>query len=141
MIKFKRIGNHNLSIPTKAYEDGAAFDMCAAISATIYPDKSLKVPLGFAADLDGHAGMLLPRSGLGSKGLVLGNLVGLIDPDYVGELTAVLWNRNPDGYPFDIKVGDKVCQLFIISFPRTHAIEVDELSETVRGEKGFGSSL
>ena len=140
MIKFKRIGEHKLPLPTKAYEDAAAFDMCAVETACIAPGESKLVPLGFSVDLDGNAGLLLPRSGLGSKGLVLGNLVGLIDPDYRGELKANLWNRNTSGPPFNISYGDKVCQLFIVSFPRTHAVEVDSLEETIRDDKGFGSS-
>jgi dUTP pyrophosphatase len=140
MINFKRIGDHDLPLPTRAYRDAAAFDMCAAEPAVIYPGETKLVPLGFAVDLDVYAGLLLPRSGLGNKGLVLGNLVGVIDPDYRGEMKASLWNRNTEGAPFVINYGDKVCQLMIISYVSPLIKEVKELPESVRGEGGFGSS-
>ena len=140
MIKFKRIGNHDLPLPSRAYEHAAAFDMCAAETSCIFPGQTKTVPLGFAVDLGIYAGLLLPRSGLGSKGLVLGNLVGLIDPDYRGELKAVLWNRNNDGPPFTISYGDKVCQFMIVNFVAPVVEEVFELDSTERGHGGFGSS-
>lgn len=140
MIKFKRIGNHDLPLPSRAYGDSAAFDMSSAETACIYPGETKMVSLGFAVDLGIYAGLLLPRSGLGSKGLVLGNLVGLIDPAYRGELKAVLWNRNNDGPPFTINYGDKVCQFMIVHFVAPQVQEVFELSDTERGHGGFGSS-
>jgi len=140
MIRFKRFGNHDLPLPTRAYGNAAAFDLCAAETACIFPGETKTVPLGFAVDLGGHAGLLLPRSGLGSKGLVLGNLVGLIDPDYRGELKAVLWNRNNSGDPFTISYGDKVCQFMVINFVAPKVEEVFELSNTERDHGGFGSS-
>ena len=140
MIQFKRIGNHDLSIPSRAYGDAAAFDLCAAQTAVIYPGQTKLVGLGFAVGLNGHAALLLPRSGLGNKGLVLGNLVGLIDPSYIGELKASLWNRNTEGEPFCINYGDKVCQMMIINFVAPAVEEVFDLEETVRGAGGFGSS-
>ena len=140
MIEFKRIGNHDLSLPSRAYGDAAALDMCAAETACIYPGDTKMMPLGFAVDLNGFAGLLLPRSGLGSKGLVLGNLVGLIDPSFRGELKAVLWNRNSSGPPFNISYGDKVCQFMIVPFAVPMVQEVFELDDTERGQGGFGSS-
>ena len=140
MIEFKRIGNHDLSLPSRAYGDAAALDMCAAETACIYPGDTKMMPLGFAVDLNGFAGLLLPRSGLGSKGLVLGNLVGLIDPSFRGELKAVLWNRNSSGPPFNISYGDKVCQFMIVPFAVPIVQEVFELDDTERGQGGFGSS-
>jgi len=140
MIYFKRIGNHDLPLPSKAYGNAAAFDMRAAETAVIYPNEVKTVPLGFAVDTGLHAGLLLPRSGLGSKGLVLGNLVGLIDPDYRGEIKASLWNRNTEGEPFCISYGDKVCQFLVVMFSTDKGTEVFNLSDTDRGKKGFGSS-
>jgi dUTP pyrophosphatase len=140
MIQFKRMGNHDLSLPSRAYGDSAAFDMCAAETAVIYPGQTKLIPLGFSVNLNGHAALLLPRSGLGNKGLVLGNLVGLIDPNYTGELKASLWNRNTEGGPFCISYGDKVCQMMIINFVAPSVEEVFYLDNTVRGENGFGSS-
>jgi dUTP pyrophosphatase len=140
MIRFKRIGNHDMMLPSRAYGDSAAFDMRAAEPAVIYPGQTKLVPLGFAVGLDGHAALLLPRSGLGNKGLVLGNLVGLIDPSYTGELKASLWNRNTEGGPFCISYGDVVCQMLIINFVAPTITEVFDLEDTVRGSGGFGSS-
>jgi dUTP pyrophosphatase len=140
MIQFRRCGNHDLPLPSKAYENAAAFDMCSAETCVIYPGQTKLVPLGFAVDTGIFAGLLLPRSGLGNKGLVLGNLVGVIDPDFRGELKASLWNRNIEGEPFCISYGDKVCQLMLVLFSAAKAEEVFELSGTKRGEGGFGSS-
>lgn len=139
-MKFKRIGNHDLSLPSRAYGDAAAFDLCSTETACIYPGDTKMIGLGFAVDLDGYAGLLLPRSGLGSKGLVLGNLVGLIDPDYRNELKALLWNRNTSGPPFNISYGDKVCQFMVVSFVAPKVEEVFALDDTERGQGGFGSS-
>lgn len=140
MIEFKRCGNHDLPLPSRAYGDAAAFDMRSTTDVEIYPGETKMVPLGFAVGLNGYAGLLLPRSGLGSEGLVLGNLVGLIDPSYTGEITAALWNRNTHGKPFRINFGDKVCQLMVISFVAPAIREVSSLDVTERGSAGFGSS-
>ena len=140
MIKFKRIGNHDLPLPSRAYGNAAALDFRAAETACISPGETKMVGLGFAVDLDGFAGVLLPRSGLGSKGLILGNTAGLIDPDFRNELKAVLWNRNNSGLPFNISYGDKVCQMIILPFVAPMIEEVFELDDTERGQKGFGSS-
>ena len=139
-MKFQRIGNHDLPLPSRAYGDAAALDMRCAETACIFPGETKMVSLGFAVDLNGFAGLLLPRSGLGSKGLVLGNLTGLIDPSFRGELKAVLWNRNNNGPPFNISYGDKVCQFMIIPFAMPIIQEVSELDDTERGQAGFGSS-
>jgi dUTP pyrophosphatase len=140
MINFKRIGDHDLPLPSRAYGDAAAVDMCAAEPAVIYPGETKLVPLGFAVEMGQQAGLLLPRSGLGNKGLILGNTIGLIDPSYRGELKASLWNRNLEGEPFVINYGDKVCQFMVIYFVIDDPVEVSELSTTTRGEGGFGSS-
>lgn len=140
MIQFKRCGNHDLPLPSRAYGDAAAFDMRSTVDVEIYPGETKMVPLGFAVGLNGYAGLLLPRSGLGSEGLVLGNLVGLIDPSYTGEIKAALWNRNMSGKPFRINFGDKVCQLMIVSFVAPAIEEVFSLDVTERGSAGFGST-
>jgi dUTP pyrophosphatase len=140
MIQFKRMGNHDLPLPSRAYDSAAAFDMCAAESAVIYPGETKLVPLGFAVTTGVFVGLLFPRSGLGNKGLVLGNLVGVIDPDFTGEVKASLWNRNMEGEPFVISYGDKVCQLVLVPYCIDKAQEVFELDKTLRGANGFGSS-
>jgi dUTP pyrophosphatase len=85
------------------------------------------------------AAMVIPRSGLGSKhGIVLGNLVGLIDSDYQGELMVPAWNRS--SVDFEINPGDRIAQMIIVPVVQAKFSIVDEFSETQRGEKGFGSS-
>jgi dUTP pyrophosphatase len=140
MIRFKRMGNHDLPLPSRAYDNAAAFDMCASETAVIYPGQNKLVPLGFAVDTGVFVGLLFPRSGLGTKGLVLGNLVGVIDPDYRGELKASLWNRNSEGNPFCINYGDKICQMVLVPYSVDQAKEVFDLDDTLRGQQGFGSS-
>jgi dUTP pyrophosphatase len=140
LMKIQRIGNHDLPLPSRAYGNAAALDFRAAETACIGPGETKMVGLGFAVDLEGFAGLLLPRSGLGSKGLILGNTAGLIDPDFRNELKAVLWNRNNSGPPFNISYGDKVCQMIILPFVAPMIEEVFELDDTERGISGFGSS-
>ena len=85
------------------------------------------------------AAMVIPRSGLGSKhGIVLGNLVGLIDSDYQGELMVPAWNRSDKD--FEINPGDRIAQMIIVPVIQADFEIVDEFKETQRGEKGFGSS-
>ena len=86
-----------------------------------------------------YAAVLLPRSGLGSKGLVLANTVGLIDSDYQGAIGAVLWNRNNIwGTEFTVNRGDKIAQLVFIPIILPHFEKVDSFESTQRGEGGFG---
>jgi dUTP pyrophosphatase len=99
------------------------------------------IPIGFAMHLDDKelAAMVIPRSGLGSKhGIVLGNLVGLIDSDYQGELMVPAWNRSKKD--FEINPGDRIAQMIIVPVIQASFEIVDEFTETQRGSKGFGSS-
>ena len=139
MIYFKRIGNHDMSLPSRAYGEAAAFDLCSTESVIIRPGDTHLVRTGWAVDLNGFAALILPRSGLGNKGLVLGNLVGLIDPDYRSEIKVSLWNRTND-HTFLINVGDRIAQMMVTPFVAPQIQEVFELNETERGERGFGSS-
>ena len=86
----------------------------------------------------GYAAMILPRSGAGHKGLVLGNLVGLIDSDYQGELKVSAWNRSSD--PIIIKPMDRIAQLVIIPVVVPEFVVVDSFDESARGVGGFGST-
>jgi dUTP pyrophosphatase len=105
------------------------------------PREKVKMPLGFSVQPpESTCGMLLPRSGLGAKSdIILANTIGLIDPDYRGELIAVLFNRS-NTTPFRISRGDRVCQLAIVPFCSMVAVEAEELSSTERGDSGFGDS-
>lgn len=138
--------------PLPKYEsDGAAgldirafFDNDKEVveSVTIQPNCQIMVGAGIAININNPnlAATLLPRSGLGSKhGIVLGNLVGLIDSDFQGELGICLWNRGKE--PFTIKRGERVCQMVFLPVVKATFNVVNEFSEkSERGENGFGSS-
>jgi dUTP pyrophosphatase len=136
MIVFKRIGNHTLSTPKN--HDGAGIDLCATEDFLLYPNEVRALHLGFAVQVPhGWCSLLMPRSGLGSKGIVLANTIGLIDPSYRGELIAMLMNRSKD--PYTIHAGDRVCQLLVVPYCMDECTE-GELTETSRGAGGFGST-
>ena len=99
------------------------------------------IPMGFAMHLEDEslAALVVPRSGLGSKhGIVLGNLVGLIDSDYQGELMVPAWNRSEQ--EFEINSGDRIAQMIIVPIVQADFEIVEDFEESERGIKGFGSS-
>lgn len=130
-------------LPAYATDGSAGLDLRAMLDTalTLAPGATELLPTGLAiyiADA-GYAGMILPRSGLGHKhGIVLGNLVGLIDSDYQGQLMVSCWNRSNDS--FVIEPGDRIAQLVIVPVMQVSLAQVDEFSETQRGEGGFGHS-
>ena len=145
-IKFKKLDNFvNANIPLPEYKtDGSAgMDVRACIKEKIVVKQgsTVMIPLGFAMYIEDKniAAIIIPRSGLGSKnGIVLGNLVGLIDSDYQGELMVPLWNRsNKD---FDIKPGDRIAQMVFIPLVLAEFEIVNSFEQSERGIKGFGSS-
>jgi len=106
----------------------------------IYPGQQVKVQTGIAIHLSdpGYAAIALPRSGLGSQGLVLGNTVGLIDSDYQGEIILSVWNRSAD--PIKIPPMSRIAQLIVIPVMVPEFNIVESFSETARGSNGFGST-
>ncbi|MGC9386325.1 MAG: dUTP diphosphatase [Hydrogenovibrio sp.] len=136
-----RLG-HEIELPAYGTQGSAGLDLRACIDApmTIAPGQAELIPTGMAIHLDdpGLAAMLLPRSGLGHKhGLVLGNLVGLIDSDYQGPLMVSCWNRGQQAYT--IEVGERIAQMVIVPVLQPALKEVVEFGETTeRGEGGFG---
>ena len=99
------------------------------------------IPMGFAMHLEDESltALVMPRSGLGSKhGIVLGNLVGLIDSDYQGELMVPAWNRSEQ--EFEINSGDRIAQMIIVPIVQADFEIVEDFEESERGAKGFGSS-
>lgn len=131
------------SIPLPAYAtDGAAgMDLRAALEAALVvePGSTHLIPTGLALHIGdpGLTAVLLPRSGLGHKhGIVLGNLVGLIDSDYQGQLYVSLWNRGRE--PFTIGVGERIAQLVIVPVVRAQFEVVDAFGDSARGAGGFG---
>ena len=114
---------------------------CLTEKIILEPGKTEMIPMGFAMHLkeDELAALVVPRSGLGSKhGIVLGNLVGLIDSDYQGELMVPAWNRSEN--EFEISPGDRIAQMIIVPVVHADFEIVDDFEESSRGVKGFGSS-
>ena len=130
-------------LPTYATPGSAGLDLRACLDAplTLQPNAWQLVPTGIAVYLKdpGYAALILPRSGLGHKhGIVLGNLVGLIDSDYQGELMVSCWNR---GQPaFNITIGERIAQLVLVPVVQAHFELVEEFDESQRGAGGFGHS-
>lgn len=129
--------------PAYATPGSAGLDLCACVSETLVlqPNEVKLVGTGIAIHLanPGYASMLLPRSGSGHKrGIVLGNLVGLIDSDYQGELKLSVWNRSD--VVVEIKPMEKIAQLVIVPVVQATFNVVDSFDPSERGEGGFGSS-
>ena len=137
-----RIGKE-INLPEYKTIGSAGMDVraCLEDSIILTPGSTVLIPLGFAMhikDVDVTA-LIIPRSGLGSKhGIVLGNLVGLIDSDYQGELMVPAWNRSQED--FTISSGDRIAQMVIVPVIQANFNIVDDFEKTERGEGGFGSS-
>jgi dUTP diphosphatase len=128
-------------LPTRAHEGDAGLDLYACEVAHIGPGERWSVGTGVGVQIpDGHAGLVLPRSGLArDHGISLVNSPGLIDSGYRGELRVLLLNNDP-AETFRIAVRDRIAQLLLAPISLADPIEVDALTETVRGRGGFGSS-
>lgn len=137
-----RLGNE-FPLPAYGSKGSAGLDLRAMLEEplTLEPGQTQLLPTGLAIHLEnsGYAAMILPRSGLGHKhGIVLGNLVGLIDSDYQGQLLVSCWNRG--NTTFTIEPGDRIAQLVIVPVVQAELTIVDDFTETERGAGGFGSS-
>lgn len=138
----RRLGNE-FPLPEYATDGSAGMDLRAMLDAPMElgPGQTELIPTGMAIHIeDPHqAAMILPRSGLGHKhGIVLGNLVGLIDADYQGQLFVSCWNRG--NKIFQVEVGERIAQLVIVPVIRAHFEVVDEFNASKRGSGGFGHS-
>jgi len=130
-------------MPRYATAGAAGLDLRACIDKPLIlaPGAAELVPSGIAIHLadPGLAALVLPRSGLGHKhGIVLGNLVGLIDSDYQGQVMVSVWNRS--GVPFTINPLDRIAQLVVVPVVQTRLNVVEEFTESGRGAGGFGST-
>ena len=137
-----RIGRE-FPLPQHATAGSAGMDLRACVQEPLLmnPGAAELIPTGVAIYIadPGFAAMLLPRSGLGHKnGIVLGNLVGLIDSDYQGPLMVSVWNRG--NAPFTINPGDRIAQMVIVPVVQAAFEVVEDFSATTRGAGGFGSS-
>ncbi len=137
-----RIGEQ-FPLPAYATEGSAGLDLRACLDEVLVvePGQTHLVPTGLAIHIGDPslAATILPRSGLGHKhGIVLGNLVGLIDSDYQGQLMVSVWNRGQD--TFQIEPGDRIAQLVFVPVVQAEFNLVNEFTDTERGEGGFGHS-
>jgi len=137
-----RLGQE-LPLPEYATAGSAGLDLRACLTEplTVHPGETHLIPTGLAIHIadSGLAALVLPRSGLGHKhGIVLGNLVGLIDSDYQGELLVSCWNRGHA--PFTITVGERIAQLILVPVVRAKFEVVAEFTPSKRGTGGFGHS-
>jgi len=135
-----RIGD-SIPLPTYTTSGSAGLDMRACIDEvlSVAPGETHLVPTGLAIHIEdpGLAAVLLPRSGLGHKhGLVLGNLTGLIDSDYQGQVFISCWNRGSKTY--DIQPGERIAQMVFVPVEQVALKVVEEFSDSERGEGGFG---
>ena len=128
-------------LPSQAHDDDAGFDLSALDGTSIAPGERAMVGTGVAIALPrGHAGLVLPRSGLAAKhGISLVNAPGLIDAGYRGEIKVLLLNTDSKS-AFEVEPGMRIAQLVVIAVETPFLEEVDHLGETTRGEGGFGSS-
>lgn len=130
-------------MPSYATPGSAGLDLRACIEhpQTINPGETTLIPTGMAIHLENpyYAALILPRSGLGHKhGIVLGNLVGLIDSDYQGQLLVSCWNRSKE--PFLLNPMERIAQLMIVPVVQATFHIVDEFTQSERGDGGFGST-
>lgn len=137
-----RIGSE-FPLPAYATSGSAGMDLRAMTDATmvIEPSQTVLIPTGIAIHVadPSLAAVILPRSGMGHKhGIVLGNLVGLIDSDYQGQLMVSCWNRSDK--PFTLEIGDRLAQLMFVPVVQAAFTLVDEFNSSDRGEGGFGHS-
>ncbi|MDR0807223.1 MAG: dUTP diphosphatase [Enterobacteriaceae bacterium] len=137
-----RIGSA-FPLPTYATAGSAGLDLRACLDAaiTLNPGETQLLPTGLAIHIadPSLAAVILPRSGLGHKhGVVLGNLVGLIDSDYQGQLMVSVWNRGQ--VPFVIEPGERIAQMVFVPVVQTEFNIVEDFTSSERGEGGFGHS-
>ena len=137
-----RIGRE-FPLPAYATDGSAGLDLRACVEAPLVlaAGQAQLIPTGLSIWLEdpAYAAVILPRSGLGHKhGIVLGNLVGLIDSDYQGPLMVSCWNRGTE--PFTVQPGERIAQLVIVPVVQVQFEIVDEFVASARGEGGFGSS-
>lgn len=135
-----RLGD-SIELPNYATNGSAGLDLraCLEENITLQPGETTLIPTGLAIHIDDPslAAVLLPRSGLGHKhGIVLGNLVGLIDSDYQGQIFVSCWNRSQT--PFDIQIGERIAQMVFVPVAQVAFEQVEEFTASERGTGGFG---
>jgi dUTP pyrophosphatase len=139
-LRFQRL-SEAARPPARAHADDAGLDLHAAEAVTLAPGERASVGTGVAVAIPpGHAGLVLPRSGLAARhGIALVNAPGLIDPGYRGEVRVLLLNTDRE-QEFAIAPGDRIAQLVLVALALPELVETDALDETARGDGGFGST-
>ncbi len=140
VVKFKLLSDCTDLVPSKAHVDDAAYDLRSRCDLVLPVGRSVLVPTGLFLELPvGYEAQVRPRSGLALKhNLTLTNSPGTIDAGYRGEVGVIMFNHGPNEFP--IHRGDRIAQMVIQLLPEIDLVPADELSETVRGSGGFGSS-
>ncbi len=142
-VKFKKLSDKAV-VPTKAHSSDAGFDLtatrvtsevneCGQFVLVYHTDLAMEIP-------DGYVGLVFPRSSISKKSLYQTNSVGVIDSNYRGEIMVKYKNTTGDSIPAVYNLGDKIAQLIIMPYPTIEFVEAEELSESDRGEGGFGST-
>jgi dUTP pyrophosphatase len=139
-LPFKRL-DPTVPLPALAHPGDAGVDLRSNLDCVVQPGERVMVPTGLAVAIpEGHAGLVLPRSGLASRqGLTLANSPGLIDAGYRGEIICAVVNHDRSE-PVKIARGDRIAQLVIVPIASVEPVWVEELPPTERGEGGFGST-
>jgi dUTP pyrophosphatase len=139
-LPFRRLRPEG-ELPVAQHPGDAGLDLRSAVDVVVLPGERVMIPTGVAVAIpDGHAGLVLPRSGLAAKqGLTMANAPGLIDAGYRGEVICAAVNLDRE-QPVAIRAGDRIAQLVIIELPYVMPTWVDELPESARGQGGFGST-
>lgn len=135
-LKIKKIRS-DARVPTRAHHDDAGIDLYACGEHTVLSNQTVMIPIGVAFEIEkGHVGLIWDKSSIGSKSLK--TLGGVIDAGYRGEVSVMVHNLGDTAYTFEH--GHKVAQLLIQKVEFPEIVEVDELSSSLRGERGFGST-
>jgi dUTP pyrophosphatase len=139
-LRFQRLAA-TAKLPTRATAGDAGLDLYASEGATLAPGDRASVGTGIAVEIpEGHAGLVLPRSGWAAKhGIALVNAPGLIDAGYRGEVRVLLLNTDREE-AFEISEGDRIAQLLVVAFAALEPLEAESLGESERGGGGFGST-
>jgi dUTP pyrophosphatase len=139
-LPFRRL-RPEAELPVAQHPGDAGLDLRSAVDVVVSPGERVMIPTGVAVAIpDGHAGLVLPRSGLAAKqGLTMANAPGLIDAGYRGEVICAAVNLDRDT-PVEIHVGDRIAQLVIVELASVGPVWADELPTSARGEGGFGST-
>ena len=139
-VEFQRL-DPEVALPRSARDGDAGLDLQANADLVVGPGERAMVPTGLAVAIpEGHAGLVLPRSGLASRrGLTLANAPGLIDAGYRGEVTIAVVNLDPKE-PVEIRRTDRIAQLVVVPFADVEPVDVADLPPSARGSAGFGST-